>query len=86
MKNITVCLSIAITGILLSQPAICLAQDGAILDKIGVTSGICVLPGDTKCELALKLARHSELLIYVQLPRLMLPASMGHASLLKREI
>jgi len=43
-------------------------QDQSILDKIGVSRGICVVLGDTKCELALKLARQSELLIYVQLP------------------
>jgi outer membrane protein assembly factor BamB len=40
-----------------------------MFDKIGVTRGICVVLGDTKCELALKLARQSELLIYVQLPQ-----------------
>lgn len=46
------------------------AEDGRpILKEIGVARGICVLLGDTKCELAVKLARESELLIYVQLPR-----------------
>ncbi|MHC4285956.1 MAG: hypothetical protein ACYSWZ_23730 [Planctomycetota bacterium] len=34
-----------------------------------MTRGICVVLGDTKCELALKLASQSDLLIYVQLPR-----------------
>jgi len=51
------------------KPIVCVAQTESILDKIGVTRGICVVPGDTKCELALKLARQSELLIYVQLAR-----------------
>jgi len=44
-------------------------QGQPILDKIGVTRGICVVLGDNKCELALELARDSELLIYVQLRR-----------------
>jgi len=69
MKKNTVCLSIVIACTILSQPFFCLAQTDSILDKIGVTRGICVVLGDTKCELALKLARQSELLIYVQLPR-----------------
>ncbi len=68
MKKITVILTITI-ACMLFQPIICTAQSLPILDKIGVRSGICVVVGDTKCELALKLASHSELLIYVQLPR-----------------
>ena len=40
-----------------------------LLNKIGVSRGICVVLGDTKLELALELARKSELLIYVQLPK-----------------
>ena len=54
---------------ILSHPFVCVAQQGSILDRIGVTSGICVVPGDKNCEMALKLARQSELLIYVQLPQ-----------------
>ena len=54
---------------LLSHPFVCVAQEGPILDRIGVSRGICVVPGDKNCELALKLARQSELLIYVQLSR-----------------
>jgi hypothetical protein len=46
------------------------AQSGdAVLPRLGVTRGICVVLGDTKGDLAVKLARESELLIYVQLPR-----------------
>jgi len=41
----------------------------AILERIGVSRGICVVLGDPKCELALQLARESELLIYAQFPR-----------------
>jgi len=40
-----------------------------ILDRIGVTRGICVVLGDAKCELALELAKQTELLIYIQLPQ-----------------
>jgi outer membrane protein assembly factor BamB len=53
----------------LFQPIICAARTLPILEKIGVTRGICVVLGDTKCEFALKLASQSDLLIYVQLPR-----------------
>ncbi len=41
----------------------------AVLPRLGVTRGLCVVLGDAKGELAVKLARASELLIYVQLPR-----------------
>ncbi|MFQ5808980.1 MAG: PQQ-binding-like beta-propeller repeat protein, partial [Armatimonadota bacterium] len=41
----------------------------AILDRIGVTRGICVLLGDRRCELAIDLARSSDLTLYVQLER-----------------
>jgi len=39
-----------------------------ILDKIGISRGICVILGDEKCELAIELAKKTELLVYVQLP------------------
>lgn len=35
---------------------------------VGVTRGICVVLGDPKCDLAIKLAKQTELLVYVQLP------------------
>ena len=38
-----------------------------LLQQIGVTKGICALPGDRGCDLALSLARESELMLYVQL-------------------
>lgn len=38
-----------------------------LLSEIGVTRGICVLLGDSNCELALQMAKKSELTIYVQL-------------------
>ncbi|MHC4737558.1 MAG: outer membrane protein assembly factor BamB family protein [Planctomycetota bacterium] len=43
--------------------------DDSIIEKINVTRGICVVLGDTRCELALDLASKTELLIYVQLQR-----------------
>ena len=43
-------------------------QQKPILKRIGVERGICVLLGDSDCEIALALARKSELLIYMQLP------------------
>ena len=39
----------------------------ALLPQVGVTKGICALPGDVGCCLALSLARDSELMLYVQL-------------------
>jgi hypothetical protein len=38
-----------------------------LLQQIGVTKGICALPGDAGCKLALSLARESEPVLYVQL-------------------
>jgi outer membrane protein assembly factor BamB len=70
MKKIIICLLIVAAGILLSRPIVSMArQDESILDRIGVNRGICVVLGDNECEIALELARQSELLIYVQLPR-----------------
>ena len=45
-------------------------QAASILEKIGVTKGICVVLGDTRGEVALDLARRTELLVYAQLPRM----------------
>jgi len=42
-------------------------QVSSVLEKIGVTRGICVVLGDPECELALELVKNSELLIYMQL-------------------
>jgi outer membrane protein assembly factor BamB len=42
-------------------------EPAQIIKKSGVSRGICVLLEDTGCELAIKLAQESELLIYVQL-------------------
>ena len=51
-------LLIVVVGILFSQPVICQArQNQPILERIGVTRGICVVLGDKKCEYALELIR-----------------------------
>jgi outer membrane protein assembly factor BamB len=63
-------LLIAAACLLISQSAVCLAnQGGTLLDEIGVTRGICVVLGDAGCERAVQLVRQSELLVYLQLPR-----------------
>jgi len=70
MRKIRTGLLITVAGILFCWPLISMAKkDRPILEKIGITRGICIVLGDNKCELALELARDSELLIYVQLRR-----------------
>ena len=55
-------------SVLFSQSIVCPADQGReLLNTIGVTRGICVVLGDPRCEVALKLAEDSKLLIYVQL-------------------
>ena len=44
-------------------------DDSNILARLGVTRGLCVVLGDATGDLAVDLARQSELLIYVQLTR-----------------
>ncbi|MHC4509313.1 MAG: outer membrane protein assembly factor BamB family protein, partial [Planctomycetota bacterium] len=64
------CLLIAIVSVLINTPVIFAAnQQDPILERIGVKRGICVLLGDPTGELAVELARESELMIYVQLPQ-----------------
>jgi hypothetical protein len=64
------CLLIEIISVLISTPLIFAAnQRNPILERIGVKRGICALLADPTGELAVKLARESELLIYVQLPQ-----------------
>jgi outer membrane protein assembly factor BamB len=63
-------LLIVAAGVWLSRPVVGLAVQGTpSLSDIGVTRGICVVLGDDKCELAMQLAKDTELLIYVQLPQ-----------------
>ncbi len=69
MRRIKVWLLTAIAGVLFCQPSVCIARGRPGVERIVSKRGICVVLGDNKCELALKLARNSERLIYVQLPR-----------------
>ena len=63
-------LLVALVGVLVQQPCLSAAgQSDSILERIGVTRGICVVIGDAKGELAVELARGSELMIYVQSPQ-----------------
>jgi len=60
---------VGFAGVCGSSPVYGTEEMMTVLSKIGTEKGICVVLGDAKCELALKLAAGSELLIYVQLPR-----------------
>jgi len=61
---------VIVVGFLLCRPPLSVAkQSGSILEQIDVTRGICVVLGDAEGELAVELARDSELLICVQSPR-----------------
>jgi outer membrane protein assembly factor BamB len=69
MRTFRKSLFIAAACLLLSQSVVSSAnQIQPLLDQIGVARGICVLLGDSDCELALQLARKSELMVYIQLP------------------
>jgi len=70
MRTKKIILLTTVVGVLLCQPPLSMAsQSDSILEKIDVTRGICVVLGDAEGELAVELARDSELLIYVQSPR-----------------
>jgi outer membrane protein assembly factor BamB len=70
MKATKKILLVVVAGLLLCDRSLFAAnRGGSILEQIGVTRGICVVLGDTEGELAVELARDSELLIYVQSPR-----------------
>ncbi|MBN2271758.1 MAG: PQQ-binding-like beta-propeller repeat protein [Sedimentisphaerales bacterium] len=59
-------LSVA-AAILLVGALVC--EGAGIVEKVGLARGICVLPGDGECRLALELARETDLLLYVQLEK-----------------
>jgi len=68
MRTPKTCLMMTAVTIALVWPLAFAVQAGQpIVEKIGMTKGICVLPGDRDCRLALELARDTELLLYVQL-------------------
>ena len=68
MKTATTLLFVVFVCVLVRQPMVCGGeQSSSIIKSIGVTRGICVVLGDGAAERAIKLARESELLIYVHL-------------------
>jgi len=71
MKNVRI-LILTVAAIPLFCHSFIYAAEGksqSVIEKIGVTRGICVVVGDRDCKHALELARDSELLVYVQLPQ-----------------
>ena len=56
--------------LIIALAMLCLSQAHAneraesVLEKIGVTRGVCVLVGDANCDLAIALAGRSELIFY----------------------
>ena len=70
MRKTKMSLLITVVGVVCCHPLTSVAKrPSPLLESIGVKRGICVLLGDATGELALELARASELLIYVQLPQ-----------------
>ncbi len=58
----------AILSFLIVYSPSCSTQSGGdIVELVGLDRGICVVLGDTGCEVALQLARETQLLIYSQL-------------------
>jgi len=55
-------------GAILARSAVAREPAESLIAEIGVNRGICVVLDDPTCELAIKLARRSELLVYVELP------------------
>jgi len=56
-----------LAGAVVAQSSFAEEKTQLLLERLGVNSGICVVLGDPSCELAIKMARESDLLIYVQL-------------------
>jgi outer membrane protein assembly factor BamB len=52
----------------IAPSAVAKEQAEDVLERVGVKRGICVVLDDASCELAIELARASDLLVYVQLP------------------
>lgn len=64
------CCGAAIVGLGMALGTIAAgAAETAVAQRLGVTRGICVLLGDPRGAAAIQLARDTELLIYIQLPR-----------------
>lgn len=69
-RRFTILLAIcfSLTGSALARTTTKDAKIRDLLGKIGVSNGICVVLGDPQCDLAIRLAKASDLLLYLQLP------------------
>src|SRR3990172_4565766 len=65
MRMAKASLGVVSAAVLLVGALVC--EGEGIVEKVGLTKGICVLPGDGECRLALELAGKTDLLLYVQL-------------------
>jgi len=59
---------VLLVGAVVAPSAIAQEKARRLIKKLGAKSGICVVLGDPSCELAIEIARESDLLVYVQLP------------------
>jgi outer membrane protein assembly factor BamB len=59
---------VLLIGAVVARAAIAREKAQLLLEKLGAKRGICVVLGDPSCELAIEIARESDLLVYVQLP------------------
>ncbi|MHC4172218.1 MAG: outer membrane protein assembly factor BamB family protein [Planctomycetota bacterium] len=59
---------VLLVGAVVARAAIVQEKAQLLLEKLGDKRGICVVLGDPSCELAIEIARESDLLVYVQLP------------------
>jgi len=57
-----------LTGLLVAPSALAQERTDRLLQRLGTKQGICVVSGDETGELALEIARASDLQVYVQLP------------------
>ncbi len=68
-KQLNKLATVILLGIVAAAPTHAAPGQGdPLLQRLGVSRGIFVVLGDPQCELAMKLARQKDLLVYVQLP------------------
>jgi len=59
---------VLLVGAVVARSTIAQERAERLLERLGAKGGICVVLGDPSCELAIEMARRSDLLVYVQLP------------------
>jgi outer membrane protein assembly factor BamB len=57
-----------LVSVFFARSAVAQQKAERLLERLGARDGICVVLGDPSCELAIQIARKSDLLVYVQLP------------------